>query len=86
MFAMAKDNKIQMPGVFGGLMRYDDEYASKFMLSPTAIIVFIAAIIVFVLVLKIFFPVTAPSIPVSGGLPGGHGGFVFPLLNFILGV
>jgi len=50
------DNKIHMPGVFGGLMRYDEEYASKFMLTPTQVIVFIVAIMVFVLALKIFFP------------------------------
>ena len=53
------DSKIHMPGVFGGLMRYDEEYSSKFMLSPGAIIVFIVAIIVFVGVLNIFFPITA---------------------------
>ncbi len=51
------DNKIHMPGVFGGLMRYDEEYASKFMLTPTQVIGFIVAIMVFVLALKIFFPV-----------------------------
>lgn len=54
---MAQDNKMHMPGVFGGLMRYDDEYSSKFMLSPTAIVAFIVAIIVLVLALKIFFPI-----------------------------
>ena len=50
------DNKIHMPGVFGGLMRYDEEYASRFMLSPAQVIGFIVAIIVFVLALKIFWP------------------------------
>ena len=54
---MAKDNKIQMPGVFGGLMRYDEEYSSSFMLSPAAVIAFVVAIIAFVLLLKIFWPV-----------------------------
>ncbi len=54
---MAKDQQIQMPGIFGGLMRYDAEYASKFMISPAAAIAFIAGIIAFVLILKIFFPV-----------------------------
>ncbi len=51
------ENKIQMPGAFGGLMRYDDEYKSKFMLSPNAVIAFIVAIIVFVVVLKVFWPI-----------------------------
>ena len=53
---MAQEQKMQMPGVFGGLMRYDSEYKSKFMFSPYAIIAFLASIIAFVLVLKIFFP------------------------------
>lgn len=51
------DNKIQMPGGFGGLMRYDEEYQSKFMISPAFIIGFIILIIVFVLALKLFWPV-----------------------------
>jgi len=54
---MAQQQKMQMPGVFGGLMRYDDEYKSKFMMSPAAVVGFVIAIIVFVLVLKIFFPI-----------------------------
>ncbi|NCO11224.1 hypothetical protein CO038_01850 [Candidatus Pacearchaeota archaeon CG_4_9_14_0_2_um_filter_39_13] len=51
------DNKIQVPGVFGGLMRYDEGYKSKFMLNPGAVIGFILAIIVIVIGLKIFWPV-----------------------------
>ncbi len=51
------DNKISLPGVFGGLMRYDEEYTSRFMLSPIQVIGFIVLIIVFVTVLKIFWPV-----------------------------
>jgi len=54
---MAEQQKMQMPGVFGGLMRYDDEFSSKFMMSPAVVIGFVVAIILFVLVLKIFFPV-----------------------------
>ena len=54
---MAKDNQIQMPGVFGGLMRYDEEYTSRFMLSPMHVIALIVAIVLFVVVLKIFWPV-----------------------------
>lgn len=52
-------NQIQMPGVFGGLMRYDAEYSSKFMLSPKAVIAFLVAVIGFVIVLKVFWPITA---------------------------
>lgn len=50
------DNKISMPGVFGGLMRYDEEYQSRFMISPTQVIGFIVLIILFVVALKIFGP------------------------------
>jgi len=53
------ENKINMPSGFGGLMRYNEEYKSKFMLKPTSIIIFIILIIIFVAVLKIFFPVGA---------------------------
>jgi len=51
------DNKIHMPGGFGGLMRYDEEYESKFMLSPGHVIGFIILVVLFVLALKIFWPV-----------------------------
>ncbi len=49
------DNKIHMPGAFGGLMRYDSEYKSKFLITPTQVIGFVIAIILFVFILKIFF-------------------------------
>ena len=48
---------LNMPSSYGGLMRYNEEYKSKFMLKPAHVIVFIIAIILFVEVLKIFFPV-----------------------------
>lgn len=41
------DNKIQMPAGFGGLMRYDEEYESKFPLKPVHVIAFIILIIGF---------------------------------------
>ena len=44
-----------MPGAFGGLMRYDEEYQSRFMLNPTTVIIFIVLIIFLVLILKAFF-------------------------------
>lgn len=52
---MAED-KVSLPG-FGGLVRYDEEYESKFMLSPMQVIIFIILIILFVVALKIFWPV-----------------------------
>jgi len=53
---MAKDNQISMPGVFGGLMRYNEEYKSTFMLKPVHIIAFVILLVVFVFALKVFFP------------------------------
>lgn len=52
------ENKIHMPGGMGGLMRYDEEYQSRFMLSPSHVIALIIAIILFTIFLKIFWPVT----------------------------
>jgi preprotein translocase subunit Sec61beta len=77
------DNKIQMPGAFGGLMRYDEEYTSKFTLTPTQIIIAIAAIILLILVLKLFFPVQTPS-AAQVGIPTGQGGFIIPLLSNLI--
>lgn len=74
------DNKIQMPGVFGGLMRYDEEYKSRLMITPTQVIGFVIAIIVVVLLLKILFPIS--FVPETGGvtpLPI-HGGAILSLL------
>jgi preprotein translocase subunit Sec61beta len=53
---MASDNKIQTPGVFGGLIRYDEEIGSKFKLTPMQVIGFIVLIILFVIGLKMFMP------------------------------
>lgn len=57
---MASENKntMQMPGMFGGLMRYDSEYKSKFIVTPTQVVGFIIVTIIFVLALKILFPIT----------------------------
>ena len=52
-----QQNQIQMPGAFGGLMRYDAEYSSKFAVSPKAVIAFLVAVIAFVVVLKVFWPI-----------------------------
>lgn len=50
------DNKIHMPGGMGGLLRYDEEYKSRFMLSPMQVVGYLIAIIAFVIILKAFFP------------------------------
>ena len=49
-------NKINMPAGFGGLLRYSEEYKSKFMLKPAHIVAIVIAIVLFVIVLNIFFP------------------------------
>lgn len=53
---MASDNKIHMPGSFGGIMRYDEEYDSRFKITPTQVIVVIVLVILFVLGLNLFWP------------------------------
>ena len=50
---------INMPSSYGGLMRYNEEFESKFMIKPTHVIIFVVAILVIVTVLKVFFPVAA---------------------------
>jgi len=53
---MANDSKISMPGPFGGLMRYDEEYTSRFMIKPEHVIAFIVGVVAFVVALNIFWP------------------------------
>ncbi len=55
---MAQQSGVQMPGVFGGLMRYDEEYTSRFMLSPGQVLGLIVAVIALVISLRVFFPIT----------------------------
>ena len=50
------DNLIHMPSGMGGLMRYNEEYKSKIMITSTQVVLFMILIMVFVFVLKIFFP------------------------------
>ena len=49
-------DKISMPSGFGGLMRYDEEYQSRFMINPAHVIGFVIVIILFVIGLKLFWP------------------------------
>ena len=56
---MADDGKISMPGGMGGLMRYDEEYTSRFMLNPIHVLIYIALIAAFVLILGAFWPIPA---------------------------
>ena len=47
---MAKDQQISMPGVFGGLMRYNEEYKSRLMIKPS---IAIGGIIAFGLIIML---------------------------------
>jgi len=47
--------EINMPSGFGGLTRFKEEYASRFNLKPTHVIIFIILIIVFRIGLSMFF-------------------------------
>lgn len=46
---------INLPSGYGGLTRYGEEYASKFMLKPSYVIAFIVLIIAFRVFLGFFF-------------------------------
>ena len=52
---MAKTPGLSMPSGFGGLVNYKEEYASKFMLSPTHVVAFIILIIAIRIGLFYFF-------------------------------
>jgi preprotein translocase subunit Sec61beta len=49
------DTSVNLPGGFGGLMRFNEEYPSIFNLKPTHVILFIILIIVFRIFLGVFF-------------------------------
>ena len=48
---------IGIPGMGGGLMRYKEEYNSKFKFGPGAVVAMIIATIIFIVVLRIFVKV-----------------------------
>ena len=51
------ENKINLPAGFGGLMRFKEEYSSKFNLKPVHVVVFIILIIAFRVFLGLFFKI-----------------------------
>jgi len=51
---MAETN-VNLPGGFGGLTRFNEEYSSKFNLKPTHIIMFIVLIVIFRISLDMIF-------------------------------
>lgn len=54
-------NNVNLPGGFGGLVRFNEEYESKIKLKPLHVIIFIILVIAFVLALNIFFPIKAAA-------------------------
>ena len=48
---------MSMPSSYGGLMHYNEEYTSRFMLKPAHVVAFIILVIAFVTILKMFFPI-----------------------------
>ncbi|RME54768.1 preprotein translocase subunit Sec61beta [Candidatus Woesearchaeota archaeon] len=53
---MAKNNRISMPQSGGGLVRYFDEFKSKFEIDPKVVIGLIVAVIVIMFFLHKFKP------------------------------
>jgi len=50
---------INLPSSYGGLMHYNEEYKSRFMIKPAYVIVFLIFILALVAILKIFYPIAA---------------------------
>jgi len=48
------DNSVNMPSGFGGLVRFKEEYESKFNLKPIHIVIFVILIVVFRIALPFF--------------------------------
>ncbi len=54
---MAENNAINLPGGFGGLTRYSEEYSSYINLKPTHVIIFIILIVALRIALPMIFSV-----------------------------
>ncbi|MEK6758128.1 MAG: hypothetical protein AABX88_03280 [Nanoarchaeota archaeon] len=52
---MAQNSNVQLPGGFGGLTRFNEEYDSKFSLKPTHVIAFIVLIVAFRVFLGVWY-------------------------------
>jgi preprotein translocase subunit Sec61beta len=52
---MASDNKISLPGGFGGLMRYSEEYSSYINLKPAHVVLFVILIVAFRIAMPFIF-------------------------------
>jgi preprotein translocase subunit Sec61beta len=52
---MADNGKINMPSGMGGLVRFDEEFQSRFMISPAQAMGFVVVVLIFTIALKIFW-------------------------------
>lgn len=52
---MAKQNQVNMPQGFAGLVRYNEEFDSLFNLKPIHVILFVVLIVAFRFMLPFFF-------------------------------
>jgi preprotein translocase subunit Sec61beta len=52
---MASDNRINLPGGFGGLMHYSEEYESYINLKPTHVVLFVILIVAFRIAMPFIF-------------------------------
>jgi preprotein translocase subunit Sec61beta len=52
---MANSNTVNMPGVFGGLTRFNEEYESMIMMKPSTVILFIILIVALRIALPYIF-------------------------------
>jgi preprotein translocase subunit Sec61beta len=52
---MASDGRINLPGGFGGLMRYSEEYSSYINLKPAHVVLFVILIVAFRIVMPFIF-------------------------------
>jgi preprotein translocase subunit Sec61beta len=55
---MAGQGPINLPSGMGGLVRYNEEYESRFHLSPAHVIGFVILTVLFVVALRVFFPIS----------------------------
>ena len=49
------ENKVNLPGGFGGLTRFSEEYESYFNLKPIHVIIFVIGIVAFRVLLGIIY-------------------------------
>jgi preprotein translocase subunit Sec61beta len=54
---MAKQQGVSTPSGFGGLVRFNEEFESRFKLTPWQVVGFLILIVLFVFALNVFFPV-----------------------------